>query len=170
MVLSRNKKFLLIFVIFVLCTEVILIIMGYKISLSLSPSLPYKCYLVKTRNFDVNKIKNGDFIQFINKDATYYNGINITKQVFASGGDVLDINIFNEVVDNIQGTIAFQGKVLKVKDKTIKGTKVNINNITKIPSNHYFVIGYNENSFDSRYKEFGLINEKEVIGVAKPLF
>ena len=117
-----------------------------------------------------HKAINRNCYQFINKDATYYNGINITKQVFAGGGDVLDINIFNEVVDNIQGTITFQGKVLKVKDKTIKGTKVNINNITKIPDNNYFVIGYNENSFDSRYAEFGLINEKEVIGVAKPLF
>ena len=31
-------------------------------------------------------------------------------------------------------------------------------------------IGTNKDSFDSRYKEFGLINKQEVIGVAKPLF
>ena len=165
-----KTKILLFFITIILLIEAIMLISGYKLSINISPSLPYSVFLVKTKNFNHNNIKNGDFIQFINKDATYYNGINITKQVFASGGDVLDINIFNEVVDNIQGTITFQGKVLKVKDKTIKGTKVNINNIIKIPSNHYFVIGYNENSFDSRYKEFGLINEKEVIGVAKPLF
>lgn len=165
-----KTKILLFFIIIILLIEAIMLISGYKLSINISPSLPYSVFLVKTKNFNHNSIKNGDFIQFINQDAKYYNGTNLTKKVFAKGGDILDIQIFNEIHNNIQGTITFNNKILKVKDRSMKGTKVNINNITKIPDNNYFVIGYNENSFDSRYTEFGLINEKEVIGVAKPLF
>lgn len=164
---NKSKIFLSIVGVAILC-ELIIIINGYKLSVNVSESLPYRFFLIKTRNYD--SIKNGDFIQFINKDAKYYNGKKITKQVLASSGDVVKINIFKQAENNIQGSITYNNTVLKVKDKTILGTKVYINDIEVIPENNYFVIGYNKNSFDSRYKEFGFINKDEVIGVAIPIF
>ena len=164
----RLTKIILFFAVILIFIEAIMFIGNYKLAVNISPSLPYRLFLVKTKNY--KEIKNGDFIQFINKDAQYYNGVNITKQVLAIAGDVLEINIFKQPIDNIQGIIRYNKVELKVKDRTILGTKVHINNIPIIPENSYFVIGYNKDSFDSRYKEFGLISQDEIIGVAKPLF
>lgn len=166
--MNKITKIILFFIGILIFIEAIMFIGNYKLSINISPSLPYYLFLVKKKNY--KKISNGDFIQFINKDAQYYSGVNITKQVLAVGGDTLEINIFEYPIDNIQGTIRFNETELKVKDKTVLGTKVYINNISTIPENNYFVIGYNEDSFDSRYKEFGLIDKNEIIGVAKPIF
>ncbi len=169
----KNKSIdIVIIIVFTIITFVSLLLFfnGYRFSINISSSLPHKLFLVNTNQKNINNVTNGDFIQFINKDAKYYNGIKITKQVLAKEGDVLEINSFREIKDNIQGTINYGDKVLKVKFKTKKGTEVKINNIKVIPKNRYFVMGYDEHSFDSRYKEFGLIEKSEVIGVAKPLF
>lgn len=40
----------------------------------------------------------------------------------------------------------------------------------KIPNGCYFVKGKSSNSFDSRYKEFGLICKEQILGKAAPLF
>ncbi len=166
--MNKITKIILFFTGILIFIETIMLIGNYKLSINISPSLPYHLFLVKTKNY--KEIKNGDFIQFINKNAKYYSGANITKQVFATGGDILEINIFEQPKDNIQGTIRFNEMELKVKDRSVFGTKININDISVIPEHSYFVIGYNEDSFDSRYKEFGLIEKEEVIGVAKPIF
>lgn len=166
--MNKITKIVLFFTGMLIFIEAIMFIGNYKLAINISPSLPYRLFLVKTKNY--KEIKNGDFIQFINKDAQYYNGVNITKQVLAVSGDILKINIFKQPIDNIQGTIKYNKTELKVKDRTVFGTKVNINNISVIPENSYFVIGYDKDSFDSRYKEFGLINQNEIIGIAKPIF
>lgn len=160
----------LFFVLIFILIEILMFSFGCKISVNISPSLPYKVFFVNKSKNKINNIKNGDFIQFINKDAKYYNGVKITKQVLAKSGDNLVINLFDEINNNIQGTIIYKDKTLNVKYKTSKGTRVYINDISTLPKDKYFVVGYDENSFDSRYKEFGLIDKKEVIGVAKPLF
>lgn len=166
--MNKITKIILFFAGILILIKAIMFIGNYKLAINISSSLPYHLFLVKTKNY--KKIENGDFIQFINKDAQYYSGANITKQVLAIGGDILEINIFEQPKDNIQGTIRFNEMELKVKDRSIFGTKININDISVIPENSYFVIGYNKDSFDSRYKEFGLIEKEEVIGVAKPIF
>lgn len=169
MILNKTKIFLPFISIF-LFMEVFLFFCGFKISLNISPSLSYKLFIVNTKKQKIDDLKNGDFIQFINKDAKYYSGVKITKQILAKSGDILDVNIFQEPKNNIQATIKFKDTLLEVKNKSMFGTKIFVNRTALIPENKYFVIGYDKNSFDSRYEEFGLIDKKEIIGVAKPIF
>ncbi len=145
-------------------------IAGFKISINISKSLPFKLFMVNTNISRINTIRPGDFIQFVNKNSKYYRGVQITKQVLAMSGDIMEIEIFTKTKDNVQGLIKHNDRILEVKDKTALGTKVHINNIRIIPPQHYFVIGHDNNSFDSRYMEFGLISKDEVIGVARPIF
>ncbi|MDR0701481.1 MAG: conjugative transfer signal peptidase TraF [Azoarcus sp.] len=39
-----------------------------------------------------------------------------------------------------------------------------------IPPGHYYVQGTDRNSFDSRYRESGLVRASQIIGIVKPLF
>ena len=150
--------------------EITLFKLNYKLSINISDSLPFKIFLVDKRKSSIENIKNGDYIQFKNSNTRYYGGKNITKKVLAVAGSVLQINQYQEPIENIQATIQFNDVTLKVKDHTTKGTKVYTNIISEIPSQRYFVYGTHKDSFDSRYAEFGLIKEEEIIGVAVPLF
>ncbi len=168
--MTWKGKLVLFFTSILICVELVFYLLGLKVSVNISPSLPYKFFIVDTREDKIKNIKNGDFIQFRNRNTKYYNGINITKQILAKSGDVLEVNSFELPKNNVQGTIRFKNIILEVKDKSMFGTKMSMNDVITIPDNKFFVIGFDKNSFDSRYKEFGLIDELEVIGVAKPLF
>jgi conjugal transfer pilin signal peptidase TrbI len=150
--------------------EIILFKFDCKLSINISASLPFKIFLVDARESSINKIKNGDYMQFRNDNTSYYGGENITKKVLAVGGDRLKINQYEIPMENIQAAIEFGDVVLEVKDYTTRGTKIHVNNVEIMPQNQYFVYGMHRDSFDSRYKEFGLIKKQEVIGVARPLF
>lgn len=39
-----------------------------------------------------------------------------------------------------------------------------------IPNGHYLVLGHHEESYDSRYKEFGLVSKDQIEGKLWPLF
>lgn len=165
-----KSKLLLTAILLLIILEVMFWGFNHKISINISNSLPFKMFLVDMRQSSIDKIKNGDYLQFRNSNTHYYSGKNITKMVLAIGGDTLEINQYKNPSENIQATIKFNGYTLEVKDYTALGTKIHTNNLEIIPQDQYFVYATHKNSFDSRYKEFGLIDKKEVIGVAKPLF
>lgn len=166
--LGGSKVFISIITI-ILLLEISLLITNHKISIGVSDSLPFHIFLVNKNIGNLKNLKSADYIQFRNKNTKYYNGKYITKQILATGGDVLEINQFNKPINNIQAKIEFNGTILDVKDFTPLGTKLHTNNIEKIPENYFFVIGTHKNSFDSRYMEFGLINREDIIGTVKPL-
>lgn len=167
--INKKYKILLSILFVIIILEMILIFTNHKISISLSNSLPFKFFLIN-KNIDNVKFKNGDYIQFKNDDIKYYGGKQITKQIFASEGDVLEIIKYEVIKDNIQGKIIFNNVILEVKDFTALGTKLEINNIEKIENDNFFVIGEHKDSYDSRYKSFGLIKKEDIIGIAKPFF
>lgn len=165
----KLESFLIIVLLFVLF-EIILFEFNYKLSINVSNSLPFRVFIVDRNKSSIDKAKAGDYIQFRNNNTHYYNGKNITKRILATGGNELDIHQLNKPENNIQAKIQFDNIVLKVKNYTKFGTKIHTNNIKIIPKNYYFIYGINEDSFDSRYREFGLINREDIIGVARPLF
>lgn len=63
-------------------------------------------------------------------------------------------NIVYPVFDNLNGN---RFKPLTTKNKLI-------------PQGYYFIHGQVQPTFDSRYKEFGLINESQIYGRAYPIF
>ena len=165
-----KSKIVIIFVLLLIIFELTLFKLNYKLSINISDSLPFKLFLVDKRQSSIDNIVDGDYIQFKNSNTRYYGGKNITKRVLAIGGDVIEVNQYQEPIENIQATIKFNDVILNVKNYTAKGTKINTNSISPIPNKRYFVYGIHKDSFDSRYAEFGLINKEEIIGVAKPLF
>lgn len=165
-----KSKLFLIIVLLLIFFEIAFFVFDHKLSINISNSLPFRVFIIDKRKSSIDRIKNGDYIQFKNNNTHYYNGTNITKRVLAIGGNKLEIYQYKEPKNNIQAQIKFDGVVLEVRDYTKYGTKIYTNNIETIPQNYYFIYGTHRDSFDSRYREFGLINKKEIIGVAKPLF
>lgn len=58
----------------------------------------------------------------------------------------------------------------KAKPYSKSGAKLAVITNKFIPENNYFVAAEHVDSYDSRYREFGLINEKNIIGVAIALW
>jgi signal peptidase I len=167
--LSKSQLFIFI-ISLVLFIEFAFIKFNFRLSINMSDSLPFRAFLIDGRKEKIVSMKRGDYIQFYNKNTKYYRGEKFTKMLLAKEGDILEIEQFEKPIENMQAIIKFWGAVLQVKDYTSLGTKLHLNNTMVIPKNKLFVIGLHNDSFDSRYQEFGLIDEEEVIGVAKPIF
>ena len=121
---------------------------------NITQSLPYKhFFILKNKN-----IKVGDYILFRAPKSSIYSGMQLIKQVVAGNGDnvtVKDRDVFiNQKITCIAKTHAKTGRPLI------------ITNSGKIPEGHYFVANAHIDSYDSRYLDFGLVNEKDIIGVA----
>lgn len=56
------------------------------------------------------------------------------------------------------------------KEKAMNGDFLELSGAGKIPEGKYFVRGTHPDSFDSRYKDIGLIDEKSIIGTAYRIF
>ena len=104
--------------------------------------------------------KQGDVI-VASKDS-FRNGEPIIKRVIATEGQVVDI-------DFISGTVTVDGVVLDESDY-IKGTTVDHEGMQfplVVEKGHVFVLGDNrEVSLDSRSKEIGLIDTRQILGKA----
>ncbi len=134
------KKIIYFFIIEVIL--LILIVSQICIVFTTSPSVPYSvCLLVYNL-----KPQKGDLCAFKFKDRRFI------KYILGKAGDR---------ISNIQGTIYIgSNKVGKVR---------NVNNLTPInegiiPDGYMFVAGTHPDSFDSRYKEFGLIRKANLEG------
>lgn len=112
----------------------------------------------------------------------------VIKQIIGKEGDLInarksrdsnDIEAEAEVSIN-NPIIIMRGKkdtkdpifaiIGKCKERDTKGNKLTCIKPQIIPKDHYFVFGDTEDSFDSRYEEFGLIKEQDILYNAYPLF
>lgn len=177
MIKSQNKNNKLHIILNIFCTFILMIasifltmfVLGYRLDINLSSSLPNRIFI---SNLNFNSIENGNYVKFLNPKAKYYTGRTFTKKVLGQGGDKIIIKKFQNIKDNIQGAITINNTTLNVKYKTNKGTLIHILDLKTdtIPNNKLFVYGISEDSYDSRYEEFGLIDKTEVISVSVPLF
>jgi conjugal transfer pilin signal peptidase TrbI len=145
----RNNEFLFLFVAaaFFACYKC-----GY--ANNVTQSLPHKHFFIyKTKN-----IKNGDYILFSAPTTSLYAGMKLIKQVVGISGDkvaVMERDVFvNEKLIGVAKTRAKNGTALRVTQDS------------QIPKGRYFVANSHVDSYDSRYLDFGLIDEKDIIGVA----
>ena len=125
-----------------------------------SASLPQKVFWLN----ELDKTpERGEFIVFYFKGSEYYpRDYRMIKQVVCLPGDMLE-------VDNRKRYYCNGVYIGTARDTDSKGKPVeNFVWKGKIPEGNYFVMGVHPLSYDSRY--WGFVEQKDIIGVAKPMF
>lgn len=136
---------------------------NYRLAINQTPSLPYKLFLISLDE----KVETGGFIAFRwHNGAPYPDGITFAKQLLAGPGDIVTRN----------------GRDFTVGGRTLIGKEVGLSLRKLFPNDElhdgkntiqlgkYFVAGDHEYSLDSRYNLLGLVDKKDVIGRAYPIF
>ncbi|MBM4206954.1 MAG: hypothetical protein FJ190_02685 [Gammaproteobacteria bacterium] len=136
---------------------------NYRLAINQTPSLPYTLFLicldknVETGGFIAFKWHNGD---------PYPDGYIFAKRLLAGPGKI----------------VTKKGRDFTVGDRTLVGKEVGLSLKKLFPNDElhdgkntiqlgkYFVAGDHEYSLDSRYNLLGLVDEKDVIGRAYPIF
>lgn len=129
-----------------------------------TPSLPYTVAVMEGRR---GELKRGDYVIYAfdgeAKDA--YPGLArqpFFKRVRGVPGDVVSVSdravAINGVTAGIAKTHTFDRRPLSPLPPTV------------IPPGHYYVEGTSADSFDSRYRESGLVRADQILGTVIPLF
>ena len=131
---------------------------------NLTPSLPYRIALLQ---HSPRPLRRGDFI------------------VFSFDGEAqgryprLHGQPFFKIVRGLPGdTVAVAGRQVAVNGENVGIAKTHAYDLrplapiapTIIPPGHYYVQGTSPDSFDSRYRDSGLVRAEQVIGIVVPLF
>lgn len=130
----------------------------FGLAYNITDSLPNKHFLI----IKGAKIKQGSYILFSAPKNSQYSGMNLIKQVVGKAG--AQVNVVEQDV-YVDGVLVGQAK-----SHSKSGAKLAITRNKIIPEKQYFVANAHVDSYDSRYSDFGLINEKDVIGVAIALW
>ncbi len=125
---------------------------------NITESLPYKHFFV-VRNSNVSK---GNYILFSAPETSKYSGMKLVKQVVGVEGDQVLVEKNQVFINWVEVGIA--------KSHSKFGDVLTITQELTIPRGKYYVATEHVDSYDSRYAEFGLIDEKNIIGVAYPLW
>lgn len=98
----------------------------------------------------------GDTVLIQGHPTSYVNGRKFAKRLVGSAGDGIGLR---------DGWIWVGGsRVGKLNPFTISGRPLTPITQNVVPLGHVFVAGTHAHSFDSRYKEFGLVAEKNIVG------
>jgi conjugative transfer signal peptidase TraF len=165
--MSGKKKLVVLLLIGVLLTGVVVFLAGSGVVINLSRSLPQRVFWVRRRYFKVNK---GNYILFKNSQAHHYRSRTLVKMVLAIPGEQLEVIPLSKEINNLQSYLKISGTVLGVLARTSRGTLLKTLQIRTIPEGMYFVGGFHRDSYDSRYEEFGLVKQEDILGVATPIF
>lgn len=136
---------------------------NYRLAINQTPSLPYSVFLICLDK----KVEVGGLVAFKwHNGAPYPDGYTFTKRLLAGPGDIVTKN----------------GRNFTVGDRTLVGKEIGLSLKKLFPNDElrdgrntiqlgkYFVAGDHEYSLDSRYNLLGLVDEKDVIGRAYPIF
>lgn len=125
---------------------------------NITQSLPYTHFLI-IKNA---KIKKDNYVLFAAPKTCQYVGMNLIKKVVGLNRAQVNVRLHDVYLDG-----NFVGRA---KTHTKSGMALAATSEMIIPANKYFVATDHIDSYDSRYSEFGLIDEKDIIGVAYPLW
>jgi len=132
---------------------------NYEFAYNLTPSLPYKAFLIKKGE----PVGRGDLVAFKWRGGLgYERGALIIKKVAAAEGDVV-VRTGREF--SVNGDV-----VAKALERTSAGQPVQAAGGGLVPQGQFFVVATNTISLDSRYAKFGNVNKSEVIGRAYPIW
>jgi len=125
---------------------------------NITESLPYKHFFIVRHT----KVAVGDYIIFDAPKYSKYAGMKLIKQVVGMVGD--------EVLTEGEHVFVNGEDVGVAKKHSKAGEALTITQELQIPVGKYYVATPHIDSYDSRYAEFGLIDEKDIIGIAYPLW
>jgi conjugal transfer pilin signal peptidase TrbI len=136
---------------------------NYRLAINQTPSLPYKLFLIHIDE----KVVTGGLVAFRTHNVKPYpDGYVFVKRVAASSGD----NVEKAGRNFIAGGKTLVGKEVGLSKKILFPNDQLREGKNTLPPNKYFVAGDHEYSLDSRYSLLGLVDEKDVIGRAYPIF
>lgn len=134
----------------------------YRIVINFTHSLPEHLFLVKVNDKQLNV---NDFVVAYSKGLPNMpDNVQLIKLVAGVPGSSVKRNGAGLYIDNkfccyVNEQKTTWGIVHPITDKSLA-----------IPNGCYFVRGTSDKSFDSRYKEFGLICKNQILGKAFSLF
>lgn len=132
----------------------ILFIGFFFVRVNLSQSLPYTLFLTQ----NCQNLKRGDYILFTHP----VNNMRIGKEIIGLEGDTIAIKENHIFIGETDG-----GQLL---EKSPSGQVMTPIHHKEIPQGYVFVRGNHEQSFDSRYEEFGLIPISAIQEKLCPIF
>lgn len=131
----------------------------YRITVSLTDSLPDRVYLVHVGRWP----QRGDLVAFRPPPNRFYpDGTGFVKIVRGVGGDRVTRDATTFRVDGVAVGVA--------KSHSLGGLPLEPGPVGTIPYGRYFVWTPDPDSFDSRYADIGWIGRDRLVGVAEPLF
>lgn len=125
---------------------------------NITESLPYKHFFI-VRNSTASK---GDYILFNAPETCKYSEMKLVKEIVGVEGDQVLVEKDQVFINWVEVGIA--------KTHSKHGDVLTITQEQTIPKGKYYVATEYADSYDSRYAEFGLIDEKNIIGVAYPIW
>lgn len=131
----------------------------YTFAFNFSDSLHGRVFLVSYMEKDLQKLKRGDYISFKWQGMFYPVGTNFLKVAAGLPGDV---------VTESDSEFFINGEFVgKAKAQRLNGEKLVSNTFRgEIPLRHFWAMGTNPHSLDSRYETAGLIGAGQIIGKA----
>lgn len=141
----------------------LLIHANYRLAVNQTPSLPYSMFLIR---LDA-RVETGGFVAFKwHSGPPYPEGSIFVKRVAASTGDT----VIKKRRDFVGVGLTLIGKEIGLSKKHLYPNDELREGKNTLPPRKYFVAGDHEYSLDSRYDLLGLVDEKDVIGRAYPIF
>ncbi len=173
-----KKVIKLILMVWVVIIAIYAVTRFYQVQLNVTDSMPQKLWLTHVGD---KSFKVGDYMVFMFHDFRMKNPSDfelVVKQVGGVQGETIKVSELSSEEKNLlkpnTASLIYtlpNGSVYPVFD-TLSGnhfTALTTQNIT-IPKDCYFVHGLHHPSFDSRYREFGLVCNNQVYGKSYPLF
>lgn len=135
----------------------------YRLAFNESDSLPGTVFLVKAGVLPRCGPTTGEHVQIrMRRDARWYSGMRLLKVVKGCPGDVIRIEGRKVYINDWFAGVA----VPALED----GTPMAMVSAGIIPEGHYYLWASHPSSFDSRYAEFSVIAEQQIIGTARRIF
>jgi conjugal transfer pilin signal peptidase TrbI len=146
---------LLVILLFVACL-ISLPHLDLRILYSKTKSLRYSWFLETPNRSQL--LEKGDYISLYHE----LSPIILAKQVYGIPGDRIAVEDGVLLINDYP--------VCHILQRSKSGIEYTPLAVQAIPNGHYLVLGHHEESYDSRYQEFGLISEDQVEGRLWPLF
>lgn len=130
---------------------------GISFAFNKSESLPYSVFIIKSSNKapERNELVSFSFEQKTDSKV-FKDGALMVKEVIGLPGDVVSFKSNSFFINDVQ--------VAKVKSETSKGEPLTPNVDRVLLDGEYFVFSSHDDSFDSRYLEFGYPDQSSING------